>query len=122
MPEKRMLIVPAELVRKIDENRGDMSQGDFIEFLIDSQISDKAKTPAETKRFATKDELRFFEEDIKQLLKSFLDFFVSYGLELGKQSPQSELEELTSKLHELEGGLGAEVKKEEIKEGKIKWK
>ena len=50
MPEKRMLIVPAEIVRKIDENRGDMSQGDFIEFLIDSQIGDKAKTPAETKK------------------------------------------------------------------------
>ena len=122
MPEKRMLIVPAEVVRKIDENRGDMSQGDFIEFLIDSQISDKAKAPADVKKYATKDELRFFEEDIKQLLKSFLDFFVSYGLELGKQSPQSELEELTSKLHELEGGLGAEIKKEEVKEGKIKWK
>jgi len=25
MVDKRMLIVPAELVRKIDENRGDMS-------------------------------------------------------------------------------------------------
>jgi len=31
-----------------------------------------------------------------------LDFFVSYGLELGKQSPKGELEELTSKLKELE--------------------
>jgi hypothetical protein len=122
MPEKRMLIIPAEVVRKIDENRGDMSQGDFIEFLIDSQIGDKAKAPADAKKYATKEEIRFFEEDIKQLLKSFLDFFVSYGMELGKQSPQSELEELTSKLHELEGGLGAEIKSQEVKEGKIKWK
>ena len=122
MPEKRMLIVPAEIVRKIDENRGDMSQGDFIEFLIDSHLSDKVKTPAEEKKFATKEELRFFEEDIKQLLKSFLDFFVSYGLELGKQSPQSEFEELSSKLHELEDGLAADGKKGEAKEAKIKWK
>ena len=34
MSEKRMLIMPAELVRKIDENRGDMSQAEFISFLI----------------------------------------------------------------------------------------
>ena len=122
MPEKRMLIVPAELVRKIDENRGDMTQADFIEFLIDSQVNEKVKTPAEEKKYATKEELRFFEEDIKQLLKSFLDFFVSYGLELGKQSPGSELEELSSKLHELEDGLAAENKKGETKEAKIKWK
>jgi hypothetical protein len=27
MPEKRMLIVPAELVRKIDENRGGHASG-----------------------------------------------------------------------------------------------
>ena len=123
MADKRMLIVPGELVKKIDENRGDMNQGDFIEFLIDSQINEKVKTPAEdTKKYATKEELRFFEEDIKQLLKSFLDFFVSYGLELGKQSPGSELEELSSKLHELEDGLAAENKKGETKEAKIKWK
>ena len=38
MGDKRMLIVPAETVKKIDDNRGDMSQAEFIEFLIDSQL------------------------------------------------------------------------------------
>jgi len=38
MGEKRMLIVPAELIKKIDDNRGDMSQAEFIDFLIDSQL------------------------------------------------------------------------------------
>ena len=122
MPEKRMLIVPAELVRKIDENRGDMTQADFIEFLIDSQVQESVKEPAaiDTKEFATKDEMKSFEEDIKKLLKSFLDFFVGYGLELGKESPHPEFEELTSKLHELEGGTAVEGGKRG--EGKIKWK
>ena len=67
MPEKRMLIVPAELVRKIDENRGDMTQADFIEYLIDSQINESVKEPAaiDTKKFTTKEEMKSFEEDIK---------------------------------------------------------
>lgn len=132
MPDRRMLILPAELVRKIDENRGDMTQADFIEFLIDSQVTEKAK---ENKQYATKDEMRFFEEDMKKLLKSFLDFFVSYGLEIGKGEPKTEFEELTARLRELEGGLGVEEKRgaklEEIEgistegkrgEAKIKWK
>jgi len=34
MAEKRMLIVDAELVAKIDDNRGDMSRSEFINFLI----------------------------------------------------------------------------------------
>ena len=119
MPEKRMLIVPAELVRKIDENRGDMTLAEFIEFLIDNQLKEKVKEPAEEKKYTTKEEFRLFEEDIKKLLKNFLDFFVSYGLELGKQSPQAEFEDLSVKLHELENGLATEGKKGEAR---IKWK
>ncbi len=119
MPEKRMMIVPAELVRKIDENRGDMPQAEFIEFLIDGHLKETVKEPAEEKKYATREEIRLFQEDIKQLLKNFLDFFVSYGLELGKQSPKTEFEELTSKLHELETDLVSEGEK---KEATIKWK
>ena len=116
MPEKRMLIVPAELIRKIDENRGDMSQAEFIEFLIDSQLKEGSKGQ---QQYVTKDEILSFELDIKKLLKSFVDFFVSYGLELGKHPAKSEFEELTSKLQELEEELPSEDSK---REAKIKWK
>jgi len=56
---------------------------------------------------------------MKKLLRSFLDFFVSYGLELGKQSPKTEFEEFANKLRELENHLAPEGKG---KEAKIKWK
>ena len=115
MAEKRMLIVPAELVKKIDDNRGDMTQAEFIDFLIDGQLKEETKD----QNYATKEEIRSFEQDIKKLLKNFLDFFVSYGLELGKESPKTEFEELTSKLQELEGDLDSEDKS---KEATIKWK
>jgi len=115
MGEKRMLIMPAELVKKIDDNRGDMSQAEFINFLIDGQLKEEVKK----QEYATKEEFRSFEQDIKKLLRSFLDFFVSYGLELGKQSPKAEFEKLSSKLEELENHLAPEGKG---KEAKIKWK
>ena len=118
MADKRMLIVPAEIVKKIDENRGDMSQAEFIEFLINSQLQE-TKEKAKEHQYVTKDELKVFEEDIKSLLRRTLDFFVSYGLELGKHSPKSEFEELTGRLHELEDNLASEGEK---KEAKIKWK
>lgn len=115
MGEKRMLIMPAELIKKIDDNRGDMSQAEFVDFLIDSQLKEEVKK----QQYATKEEVHSFEQDIKKLLRSFLDFFVSYGLELGKQSPKTEFEELSSKLQELENHLAPESKD---KEAKIKWK
>jgi hypothetical protein len=118
MGDKRMLIVPADLIEKINANRGDMSQAEFIDFLIEGQL-EKTKQQEQEDRYVTKEELQIFETDIKELLKIFLDFFVSYGLDLGKKSPKSEFEELSSKLHELETELASEG---ESKEAKIKWK
>jgi hypothetical protein len=134
MTDKRMLIVPAELVQVIDENRGDLSQAEFINFLIGSLLKERSEEPSNvsreeikaieqelkklstnnSKKYATQEELHLFEQDLKKLLKNFVDFFIGYGLELGKQSPISELEELTSKLGDLDSDLppggGKEVK------------
>jgi len=137
MAEKRMLIMPGELVNKINDNRGDLSQADFINFLIDSHLKEEVKEPgyvtreeiqalkqdikkllATDSKYATKEEMQVFQQDTKRLLKSFVDFFIGYGLELGKESPKADLAELTSKLAELDGGLGPE----EGREVKIKWK
>ena len=98
MPEKRMFIAPAELVKRIDENRDDMSRSDFIEFLIESRLGQESNE----QHYVTKEELQEFEQGIKGLLQSFLEFFVSYGLELGKQPMAGKIEELDQKL----GGLG----------------
>jgi hypothetical protein len=123
MTERKMLL---ELVKKITDNRGDLSQTDFVSFLIDSQLKGEAKTKAEVSReefddlrqdvkklldkvggpkdtkFVTKEELASFQQDTKRLLKNFVDFFIGYGLELGKDSPLADLEELTNKLGEID--------------------
>lgn len=119
MAEKRMLIVSAELVRRIDENRGDMSQVEFIDFLIDSQLEETKTQTKEQAKYVTEEQFRSLEQDIKKLLRSFLDFFVSYGLELGKQAPQSEFEELASRLQGLEKELDSDSGKGKAT---IKWK
>ena len=138
MSEKRMLIMPAELVKKIDDNRGDMSQAEFIEFLIESHFNptekgDNKAMQAEMdalrselkdlmqreKKMATKDELAAFHEDTKKLLKSFVDFFVGYGLELGEKSSGFDLKDLTSKLKSLDKEMPDDEPGREVK---IKWK
>lgn len=142
MAEKRMLIIPAELTQKIDNNRGDMSRAEFVDFLIDSRLQEKTKEqPYVTRdeveslkqeiraiilkeektgeqKYATKQELQAFQQDTQKLLKNFLDFFIGYGLELGGQSPKNDLKELTKKLE----GLEEELTTEGSREAKIKWK
>ena len=106
MPEKRMLIVDADVVRKMDENRGDMSISDFISFLIDSQLKQDAN--GRNDDHVTKEEFRHFEQGIRELLRNFLEFFLSYGLELGKQPTDKELDRLSQKLQAL--GISAKAK------------
>lgn len=138
MSERKMLM---ELVKKITDNRGDLSQADFVSFLIDSQLKGEAKAevsreefedlrqdvkkllasvggPKDT-RFVTKAELASFQQDTKRLLKNFVDFFIGYGLELGKDSPIADLEELTSKLGDIDKESESS---EEGREVKIKYK
>jgi len=106
MSERRMLIVDADAVKRIDENRGDMSVSDFISFLIDSQL--KQDVNGQSNDHITKEEFRQFEQGIRELLRNFLEFFLSYGLELGKQPTDKELDTLSQKLQVL--GASAKAK------------
>jgi len=95
--EKRMLIVDAEVVRKIDENRGDMNCSEFLNFLIDSQLKEEIGN----QNYVDKEEFHQFALGMKELLRNFLEFFLSYGLELGKQPQDKTFEELSQKLQAL---------------------
>jgi hypothetical protein len=106
MPEKRMLIVDSDVVRRIDENRGDMSISEFVNFLIDSQL--KQDVNGRNNDHVTKEEFRQFEQGIRELLRNFLEFFLSYGLELGKEPIDKELDKLSQKLRAL--GVSAKAK------------
>ena len=102
MSDRRMLIVDAELVKRIDENRGDLSRPEFLSFLIDSHLKEETTKPAGV----TREEFHQFQEGTKELMRSFLEFFINYGLELGKQPGDDEFEQLSRKLQ----GLGGTVK------------
>ena len=123
MSDSKILVVPADLAKKIDDNRGDLSRADFIAALIDNLIPEKTESKETGKtEYATKLELVSFEQDMKQLLKSFLDFFVSYGLELGENGEQLGIEKFTAKLQGLKKDLGADMGNKDGGKATIKWK
>jgi hypothetical protein len=104
MSEKRMLVVDADLVQKIDENRGELSRSEFIDLLIDGQLlekSDNGKQRGQREDVVTREEFVQFQEGAKELLRSFLDFFINYGLELGREPKDEEFDQLSRKLRNL---------------------
>jgi hypothetical protein len=105
MTEMRMLIVPAHLVKKIDENRGDLSQGEFLDFLIDTHLKvaeqGSRKDGADGNEYVTQEGMREFEQSMKEVMRNFLDFVVTYLLEVGKDAKKGDLDELSKKLRGL---------------------
>jgi len=97
VPGKRMLVVDADIARKIDENRGEMSYSEFLDYLIDSQLQEQAGNNI----YVDKEEFHQFAAGMKELLRNFLEFFLSYGLELGKQPQDKTFQELSQKLQAL---------------------
>ncbi len=98
--EKRMLIIDAEVARKIDENRGDLNRSEFLNFLINGQL--KETEEAGNHNYVDREEFHQFGQGMKELLRNFLEFFISYGLELGKQPQNKTFEELSQKLQALD--------------------
>ncbi len=109
MADKRMLIVDADVARKIDENRGDMNRSEFVSFLIDDRLKEDSGTQNHSD-YVGKEEFNQFESSMKELLRNFLEFFISYGLALGKQPEDKAFVELSQKLQAL-GSSGNKSKK-----------
>ena len=105
MAEKRMLVVDADLLKKIDDNRGDLSRSEFIDLLIEGQLREREEGTKTASRddddVVTREEFVQFQEGAKELLRSFLDFFINYGLELGREPKDEEFEQLSRKLRAM---------------------
>jgi hypothetical protein len=100
MAEKRILIVDSDLLARIEANRGDMSQADFIRFLIDTHLNGQDEIGS-SKQYVERQEFEDFAQGMKELLRRFLDFFISYGMELGDEPKDSSFDELVKKLQSL---------------------
>jgi len=95
-----MLIVDSEVMEKLDENRGDLSRSEFINFLINNQLGENSESIT-SNQYVSKEEYQEFTQGMKDLLRRFLDFFISYGLELGQQPKDGTFSELVQKLQSL---------------------
>jgi hypothetical protein len=106
MSEKKMLIVDDELLRKIDENRGDMGRAEFIGFIINSQLGVDGSGESTSHQYVDREEFQEFSQGMKDLLRRFLDFFISYGMELGDEPKDRTFNELVQKLQTLSAAGG----------------
>jgi hypothetical protein len=92
-----IMVVKEDVVKQIDENRGEMNRTEFVTYLIQSQL----KECNNQRDYVKKEEFRQFTQEIMELLHNFLQFFVSYGMAMGRRQENEDLEALNQQLESL---------------------
>ena len=89
-----IMVVKEDVVKMIDENRGEMNRTEFVNYLIQCQLREHQGQ----RKYASREDFELFSRKITDLLHNFLQFFVSYGLAMGRGQPDIDIEELKRQL------------------------
>jgi hypothetical protein len=92
-----VMVVKEDVVKQIDENRGELNRTEFVNYLIQYQLKDHERRDD----YVAKEDFLRFTRQITGLLNDFLQFFVSYGMSLGKDSPPEDIRALAERLESL---------------------
>ena len=78
--------------------RGEMNRTEFVNYLIQCQL----RECSDQKNYVTKEDFQQFNREVVELLHNFLQFFVSYGMALGRLPQDEDFHELSQQLESLD--------------------
>jgi hypothetical protein len=93
-----VMVVKEDIVKQIDENRGEMNRTEFVTHLIQCQL----KEYYNQNNYVTKEEFRQYTQEITELLHNFLQFFVSYGMSMGRRALNEDVQTLNQRLEYID--------------------
>lgn len=92
-----IMVVKEDVVKQIDENRGEMNRTEFVNYLIQCQLKEQGSQ----KKGISREEFQQYTRQMTDTLHNFLQFFVSYGMAMGKTKQDTEIQSLNKQLESL---------------------
>ena len=93
--ENRIIIVPERLLRKIDENRDNLSRAEFIELCISTCLEGRE----EKGDYITRKDFRKFQEEVKELIGCIMEIFLNISVQdVERDGKKRELQKNLEKL------------------------
>jgi hypothetical protein len=89
-----IMVVKQDVVKQIDQNRGEMNRTEFVNYLIQCQL----KEFTEPTKYVSMEEFQGFARQVTGLLHDFLEFFVSYGMAMGRGFHEGDIKSLSQQL------------------------
>ena len=90
-----IMVVDKDVVKQIDETRGEMNRTEFVNFLIHSQLKACYKNTS----YISKEEFYYVVQEIKVLLGDLIKFVCT--LAIGKQAPKNDFRKFIQKVKTL---------------------
>jgi hypothetical protein len=92
-----IMVVKEDVVKQIDECRGEMNRTEFVNYLLQCQLKEQKSQ----KKGVSKEEFQVFTRQMTDTMHNFLQFFVSYGMSMGKTQPDEDVQLLNKQLESL---------------------
>ncbi|MGD0795559.1 MAG: hypothetical protein ABR958_08285 [Dehalococcoidales bacterium] len=92
-----IMVVKEDIVKQIDENRGEMNRTEFVNYLIQCQL----KEQFDKRDSVSMEEFQQFARQMTGLLHNFLQFFISYGMAMGQGKNNEDIQALNEQLDSL---------------------
>jgi hypothetical protein len=92
-----IMVVKEDIVKQIDDNRGEMNRTEFVNYLIQCQLKEQGSQ----KKGISREEFQVFTRQMTDTLHDFLNFFVSYSMSMGKTQPENDVQALNKQLESL---------------------
>ena len=89
-----IMVVKDDVVKQIDKNRGELNRTEFVNYLIQCQLDEQDNQ----EQYVKKEDMDDFMRQIMELLHNFLQFFVSYGMSMGKSQQNEDFQNLNQQL------------------------
>ena len=97
-----IMVVKEDIVKQIDENRGEMNRTEFVNYLIQCQLKKEANNEHTNQGYISKEEFQSFSRQMISVLHNFLQFFVSYGMAMGHGQADTDIMSLSQQLDAFE--------------------
>ncbi|MHB8105352.1 MAG: hypothetical protein ACYDG5_07440 [Dehalococcoidales bacterium] len=100
-----IMVVKEDIVKQIDEHRGEMNRTEFVNYLIQYQL----KQQLNQKKGVSREEFQDYTHQMVDLLHNFLQFFVSYGMAISTSQQAGDIQALNKQLEsflKLDGDFG----------------
>ena len=95
-----VMVVKQDVVKEIDEQRGELTRTEFVNYLIQCQL----KQQQEHNRYVTTEDFHAFTRKMAELVHTFMDCVISRDINFDTASDTSDMTQLN---HQLEALLGS---------------